>query len=221
MNLLRKSIFIFLLFPLLATAQQKDTVRVMTYNLLYYRQVTSFCTASNNSTSTKENAMEDVFDFTLPDIFVVNEMGGGSSVNSFRLLQNSINQNGRTNFNLANASGIGTQSLVNMLYYNTDKFVLESQSVIDKDLSNNNLVRVIDNYTLRYKDSNLSIHLDTTRINILVAHLKAGSSTSNETERGEATESVMATLDSMNATGNYIFAGDLNLYSSNEPSAEK
>jgi hypothetical protein len=51
----------------------------------------------------------------------------------------------------------------------------------------------------------------------MVAHLKAGSGNAEELERGRATEAVMATLDSMNATGNYIFAGDLNLYSSSEP----
>lgn len=160
--------------------------------------------------------MEDIFDYTLPDIFVVQEIGGGSPVNGFRLLQNAINQNGRTNYNLANATGL-TQSLVNMLYYNTDKFVLESQSFYDKDLSNQNFVRIIDEYVLRYKDTNLASHMDTTRIHVLSAHLKAGNSPSDELERSEATESVMASLDSLNATGNYLFAGDFNLYRSSEP----
>lgn len=199
----------------LAEAQDKDTVRVMTYNLLYYRSVTSFCTASNNDVTVKDNAMEDIFDYTLPDIFVVEEMGGGSPVNAFRLLQNSINQNGRTNYNLANSTGIG-QSIVNMLYYNTDKFVLESQTNFDKELSNTSFTRIVDMYTLRYKDSNLAIHQDTTRVNVLVAHFKAGSSSANQAERARTTESVMASLDSMNATGNYLFAGDFNMYTSTE-----
>jgi len=215
----------FLLFStLFAEAQQKDTVTVMTYNLLYYRHNfvlsngTVICSPTgNNNTITKDNAMEDIFDYTLPDIFVVQEMDGGNSVSAFRLLQNAINQNGRTNYTLANSTGIGQQSIVNMLYYNTDKFTLESQTFYDKELNNTNFARMIDHYTLRYNDSNLAIHQDTTRIHVLTAHLKAGSAPINEQERGRATESVMASLDSLNATGNYIFAGDFNLYSSSEP----
>jgi len=215
----------FLLFStLFAAAQQKDTVTVMTYNLLYYRHNfvlsngTVICSPTgNNNTITKDNAMEDIFDYTLPDIFVVQEMDGGNSVSAFRLLQNAINQNGRTNYTLANSTGIGQQSIVNMLYYNTDKFTLESQTFYDKELNNTNIIRVIDEYVLYYNDSNLAVHQDTTRIHVLTAHLKAGSAPINEQERGRATESVMASLDSLNATGNYIFAGDFNLYSSSEP----
>ncbi len=207
----------FLLFStLFAAAQQRDTVRVMTYNLMYYRAFTSFCTSNNNSPTVKDNAMEDIFDYTLPDLFVVQEMGGGSPVNAFRILQNSINQNGRTNYTLANSSGL-TQTIVNMLYFNTDKFVLESQTFYDKELNNTNIVRIIDEYVLYYNDSNLAVHQDTTRIHVLVGHLKAGSSSTDEQERARATESLMASLDSANASGNYIFAGDFNLYRSSEP----
>tara|TARA_B110000046_G_scaffold48975_1_gene54465 strand:- start:28830 stop:30161 length:1332 start_codon:yes stop_codon:yes gene_type:complete len=209
-------VLLLLFSSFLAEAQQKDTVRVMTYNLMYYRAFTSFCTSNNNSPTVKENAMEDIFDYTLPDIFVVQEMGGGSPVNAFRILQNSINQNGRTNYTLANSSGL-TQTLVNMLYFNTDKFVLESQTFYDKEFNNSNIVRIIDEYVLYYNDSNLAIHQDTTHIHVLVAHLKAGSSSTNAQERARATESLMASLDSANASGNYIFAGDFNLYNSSEP----
>ncbi len=218
MSSFQKFVLVLLLLfsSFLAEAQQKDTVRVMTYNLMYYRAFTSFCTSNNNSPTVKENAMEDIFDYTLPDIFVVQEMGGGSPVNAFRILQNSINQNGRTNYTLANSSGL-TQTLVNMLYFNTDKFVLESQTFYDKEFNNSNIVRIIDEYVLYYNDSNLAIHQDTTHIHVLVAHLKAGSSSTNAQERARATESLMASLDSANASGNYIFAGDFNLYNSSEP----
>lgn len=196
-------------------AQTIDTVRVMTYNLMFYRETTSFCNSTNNNTTTKDNAMKDIIDYALPDILVVNEMGGSSPINSFRLLTNALNQNGRTNYTLANNSGSGS-NLVNMLFYDMNKFVLESQVTIDKDLSNNNLVRAIDVYNLRYNDPNLAMHLDTTKIHVIAAHLKAGSTSANENERADATEAVMAYLDTINATGNYIMAGDFNLYSSTE-----
>jgi len=180
---------------------------------MWYRGNPSFCTPP--SASTRDNAMEDIIDHVLPDLLVVNEMDGNNSISPARLQLNALNQNGRAYYTSAKRSGSG--SLINMLYYNKEKFVLESQTDISKDLSNSNLVRVIDIYTLRYIDTNLSIHKDTTRINIIAAHLKAGNSSNDETERGEATEAVMAYLDSNNLDGNFLFAGDLNLYKSTEP----
>jgi len=208
-------LFLILISIVEIQAQGKDTLKIMAYNLLYYRQITSFCTATNNNTTTKESAMEDIIDHVLPDILVVNEMGGGSAVKAFRLATNSLNTNGRSNYSFASSTGL-TQSLVNMLYFNKDKLVLESQSTVSRDLNNNNLVRLIDIYTLRYKDTNLAVHKDTTRIHIVAAHLKAGSSTANKNERADATEALMAHLDTINASGNYIFAGDLNLSGSTE-----
>ncbi len=68
MSLFKKSPLFFLLFStLFAAAQQKDTVTVMTYNLLYYRHNfvlsngTVICSPTgNNNTITKDNAMEDI-----------------------------------------------------------------------------------------------------------------------------------------------------------------
>ncbi len=213
----KKGIFILFAFLQLGSLMaQVDTVTMMTYNILYYRENTSFCTATNNSASTKDDAMEDIIDHVLPDLLVVNEMGGSSSINPARLLQNALNQSGRTYYTYAGLRGT-SQNLINVLYYNKDKFQLEGQTTVSKDLNGNNLVRLIDVYTLRYKDTNLAIHKDTTRINIIAAHLKAGSGTTNEDERAEATESVMAYLDSNKLDGNFLFAGDLNLYKSSEP----
>ena len=215
-----KKIYLLFLFSLslLAEAQQKDTLSLMSYNLLFYRQTTSFCTNSNNSPTDKDNAMKTIIDHSLPDILVVNEMGGGSSVKAFRLLSNALNQGGRKKYQLANSSGVANQSLVNMIYYDSSKLILEKQATINKDVNNNNLVRLIDLYTLIVKDTNIALHQDTTRIHVFAAHLKAGSSTNDKNERADATAAVMAYLDSNRALGNYIFAGDLNLQSSSETS---
>jgi len=161
--------------------------------------------------------MSTIIGHSKADILVVNEMGGGSSLKAFRLLRNALNDNGRTQYQLANSTGVSGQSLVNMLYFDSTKLILESQTTIQKDVNNNNLVRLIDLYTLIVKDSNLAFHKDTTRIHVFAAHLKAGSSNSDRNERNDATEAVMAYLDSNQAKGNYILAGDLNLSASSEP----
>ncbi len=188
----------------------------MTYNLLNYRNnTTTFCSNTNNNPTTKENALKTIIDFTLPDILVCNEIGGSSSVNAFRILSNSLNQNGRSYYDFTNSTGIN-QSLVNMIYFDSSKVKMYSQDVITQDVLNVNIVRLIDVYTLYYNDATQLINADTTFITVIAAHLKAGNSSADELQRERATEAVMAYLDSNNAVGNYIFTGDLNLYSSSE-----
>ncbi|MCB0802011.1 MAG: T9SS type A sorting domain-containing protein [Flavobacteriales bacterium] len=220
---MRLSFSIFLLTLIFFTsqpvqAQSKDTVKIMSYNVLSYRNFTSYCTSSNNSTSTKENALEIIIDYTLPDILAVCEMGSSpNGINAFHLMNNALNKNGRSYFQMANYTVTGNSSLTNMLYFNSNKFGLIAQNQITHSINNVQLVRLIDEYILYYKDSNLAQHRDTTYFHFLVAHLKAGNTGGDRTERGLATEAVMAYLDTINATGNYFIMGDFNLYAPNEP----
>lgn len=216
------SIFLLLAFTIgigvKASAQSHDTLKVMVYNLLNYRNNSSFCTTTNNNPTTKENALELIIDHTLPDVFVACEMGASpNGINAFTLLNSALNQNGRSNYNMANYTTTNGSSLTNMLYYNSNKLALESQTTIQKGLNNIDLVRLVDIYTLYYKDPNLAQHGDTTYMHFIAAHLKAGNTTANRNERAEATEAVMAYLDTINATGNYFFMGDFNVYSPSEP----
>lgn len=207
----------FISFLNVSVAQQTDTLRLMTYNLLNYRNTTSFCTNSNNSPATKENALEIIVDHVLPDILVCNEVGGSpNGFNAFTLMNSALNKNGKSYYQMANYTAGFNPSLTNMLYYNSNKLVLESQSTVDRALNNVSLVRLIDIYTLYYNDPNLANHNDTTRFHIIAAHLKAGNTTSDRNERAQATEAVMAYLDTINATGNYFFMGDLNVYRATE-----
>ena len=199
-------------------AQSFDTLKVMTYNLLNYRNTTNQCNNTNNNPTTKENALEIIIDHTLPDVFVACELGGSpNGFNAFTLLNSSFNQNGRSYYNMANYTITSGSSLTNMLYYNSNKLGLESQTTIQKGLNNIDLVRLIDIYTMYYKDPNLAQHGDTTYLHFIGAHLKAGNTTADRNERAEATEAVMAYLDTINATGNYFFMGDLNVYRASEP----
>ncbi len=226
MNYFQKTFFkgIILLFigsifsPSFLKAQNKDTLRIMTYNVLNYRNTTNQCTNNNNNPQTKENALEIIIDHTLPDVLVCTEVGASpNGFNAFTLMNSSLNQNGRTHYTMANYTHQGFQDITNMLYYDTSKLVLHQQETINKDLSNSNLVRLIDIYTLYFKDPFLSVHNDTTFFHFIGAHLKAGNSSANRTERGKATEAVMAHLDTINASGNYFFMGDLNVYTFSEP----
>lgn len=197
-------------------AQSKDTLTLMTYNLMYYRETTSFCTNSNNNAASKDGYMSTIIGHALPDVLVVNELGGGNAaLNSFRLLSNALNQNGRTFYSFANATSSG--NLANMIYFNSNKLGLHSQNTITNGANGLPLVRLIDHYILYHKEPSLAQHQDTTYLHILAAHLKAGNSTTDENERAQATAAVMTYLDNNNIDSNVFFMGDLNLYSSSEP----
>lgn len=195
-------------------SQNLDYFRVMQYNLMYYRQTTTFCTGSNNDATKKDAAFKKIVKYNQPDLIICNEVGSNLTVPS-RILDNVLNTDGETKFKQCGYSNNGSD-LVNMLFYNSEKFELKSQTYISKTLNNANIVRVIDVYTLFYNDENLTEESDTTFIHVIAAHLKAGNTSADETERGLAAQAVMDYLETNNLQGNIILAGDLNTYSASE-----
>lgn len=204
--------FIFLT----SNGQAVEKLTVMTYNLLNYRNTTSSCTSSNNNPSTKEANLNTIVLYTQPDILVCQEIGGASVQPVDQLLLNALNINGETKYSKANYKNNSSSSLVNMVYFDNTKLALSSQDIINKDLSGNNLVRIIDVYRFYYKDPLLTKQSDTVFITVLAAHLKAGQGGSNEIQRKEATEAVMSYVQSNVSDDNVIFCGDLNVYKSQE-----
>ncbi len=194
-----------------ANSQRSDTLSLMVYNLLYYGEYTSFCTTSNNNVVDKDDYLKTIIDHTVPDVFMVNELGSTTTY-ADRILLNCLNQNGRGYYQRANSSGNSFSNLVNMLYYNADKLVYYSQDEIHESITGSNLTRYIDIYTLYYKDEFLANHQDTVFVTFIVAHLNA----SDASKRRVETEAIMAYLDDNNIRGNLILAGDLNVKSSSD-----
>lgn len=201
-----------------AEAQHLDTLRVMTYNLLNYRNVTSWCTSQNNDPALKESKLKIVHWYYRPHLLLCNEIGANPTSNYSLLLDNVLNTGGSTSYKAASFSNNHFSSLVNMLYYDSDKLVLHDQDAVTRDLGGSNLVRVIDVYTLYYNDPNLAITQDTVFITAIVGHLKAGSTTSDENDRADATEALMDYLKNNEIRGNVMIGGDFNIGSSNAPS---
>ena len=212
-----KHLYFFVAFFIYCTlqAQQTETITVMSYNLLNYRNATSFCTFSQNNPTSKENALKTVVQHAEPDILVCNEIGS-SPTNADFILNNSLNVSGVNYYAKASYSNNTFSSLVNMLFYNTNKLVLKSQNVVTKDLDNNNLVRVVDFYRLYYNDPLLNYQSDTVFMVVAAAHLKAGTGLSDVNERAEAAEAVMQFIQSKWPNDNVILCGDLNIYKSQE-----
>ena len=192
-----------------------DTIQFMHYNLLNYRNITNYCTSSTNSPSKKDEYMNTIVGYLMPDIITVNEMVGDGGTGANRLLTNALNQDGRNFYKQANYSA--NSSLCNMLYYNKNKFKLIRQDKIDRALNKTQLVRQMDVYTLYYLDNSELELGDTNFLTIYVAHFKAGNTSSNVSERAKATEAIMD-YHSTNykSDHSYLISGDFNMYTSNE-----
>ncbi|MCB9262556.1 MAG: T9SS type A sorting domain-containing protein [Flavobacteriales bacterium] len=197
------------------TAAQSDTIRLMHYNLLNYRNSTAQCTNSTNNADKKDGYLETIVAHAKPDILTVNEMGA-NWLNPNKILTNALNTNGVTHFEQAEFTNNSFSSLTNMLFYNKQKLVLHNQEIISKNLSGANLVRVVDAYTL-YVNRPIDLAKgDTVFMTVFVAHLKAGSTSADQTERAEMTEAAMDYLKNNHFDHSYFFTGDFNIQSSSE-----
>lgn len=191
----------------------------MTYNLTYYRQTTSFCNGTNNDANEKDKNLKKICDYVKPDILMCNEIGENFA-NANRILTNALNTDGITSWKQCDYSNNSFSSLVNMLFYNSNKFELADQAAISKTLNGGNIVRVIDHYKLYYKDPNLAPGSDTVFLHFFLAHLKAGGSSSDQSQRDLATEAVMDYITTNDIDGNVFFAGDLNVSDAAEASIQ-
>jgi endonuclease/exonuclease/phosphatase family metal-dependent hydrolase len=203
--------FLFSLIVIASYGQSKDTLTIMSYNLLYYNVNIFSCTNNNNGVTQKDNNMKTIIAHTLPDILAVQEMGVDNLGQSARrLMDNALNQDGRNQYALANYIPPSRGSISNALYYNKNKFVFTETVRIERDLSNSFLVRPIDGYTLYYNDKEKLEQGDTTFFTFFSVHLKAGNSASDRSDRADATAAFMNYLENNYKNHNYFILGDFN-----------
>lgn len=194
---------------------QTETIKVVSYNLMYYKTGSAPCNHSRTAAQ-RDADLQTIVSYLAPDVMVVNELGN-NPVNPLVMLSDIYNVNGVSHYDRAGSSNNSSSGLVNMLFYNKEKLVLASQSSINLDINQSPLVRVIDFYRLYVKDAGLgSAGVDTVFFTIGVAHLKAGNSSADAAERARATAAVMDYIDQNVPDDNVLFAGDLNVYSANQ-----
>lgn len=197
---------------LFTTGVAQTEIKVMSYNLMLYQSTLGSCNFANNDPDVKEANLNKIVKYIDPDLILFQEIGSQSN-NIIDLRDDALNTNGVSKYQFTTFAS--NASLVNHAFYNTEKLGYVGHDAIEKGVSNQNLVRLIDVYTFYYLDPQLAAGADTTYLTAFVAHLKAGQGSSNENERAVATESVMDYVANNNLT-NYLLAGDLNVYSSNE-----
>jgi hypothetical protein len=203
-----RKLYLVLLFlsPLTVAAQFADTLRVATYNLLYYGTNTSFCTTGNNNVATKNGHFKTILNHIQPHVLGVQEMGSVS--HSVGFLQSVLNTDGETRWTRAPFLNTAGSNLVCVLYYDTTKLVYQSHQAIATSL------RDIAFYKLYYKQ--IPWNNDTIFMHFAVMHLKAGSTTADEAQRAQEINAMLTYLNSVNFRGNLVIMGDFNVNGSSE-----
>jgi len=175
----------------------------MFYNLLEFPSA---------NPSNRENILKDIIDAYEPDIFMVCELESANAAN--RILDTSLNSNG-TLYNRAQFidNQSGNADLQQLIFYRSDKFSLEDIEVITTT------VRDINRYILKL--NTVDADVDPVFLDIYVSHLKSSQGASNENTRLDMVREFTSTLGSLDPNSFVIFAGDLNLYSSDEPAYQE
>ena len=200
--------FIIFTFMGLWLAAQ-DTLQLMQYNLLNYGNYWNDCTTNTNNVNDKNVYLKTIINYVDPDIFTVNELSENTSYHHM-ILNQVLNTNGVSKYRKALSFNYADSYLVNMLYYNSEKLTLYSQNVV------HSIVRDIDIYTLYYNSGDLAQTQDTIFLSCFVAHLKAGTGSTNEDKRASMVSSAMSYIRTHDLPENMLFMGDFNVYDDDE-----
>lgn len=199
-----------LLFSLILTAFNQafaqDTVRCMQYNILKFGITTTACNSSNNNIGDKIANLDIILSRVKPDLFVVNELGP-NPVYAENILVNVL-RDISPNYERADLTNVASADESNMLYYNSKKFTLENQWVV------NHFLRDINIYRLYFNDANLETTGDTAWLYVVGIHLKAASGTGWQATQLQQAELTMDWLDALGEPANILLMGDLNVSTS-------
>ena len=108
---------------------QNERLRLMSYNLMYYRAASQPCSHTQSITA-RTNDFKTIVGYVNPDILAVNELGASPS-NPDYILSNVLNVNGVTRYNNAIYTNNGFSSIVNMIFYDSTKVGMASQDYIE------------------------------------------------------------------------------------------
>ena len=208
---MKKNILLILIIPLillgfhLSSSAQNETLKVMQYNLLNYGNNTGYCNATNNNINDKNGYIRTILTAYYPDILTVCEMGRNSTLpNEF--VSNNLNINGISYWMTSAGTNITNSSLINCIFYNSSKLTLSGHHTAQS------FTRDVDVYDFKLKnDASGKVILT-----CVIAHLKAGSTTSDEDKRKIMAENTMRYLENYYRECNVLIMGDFNLYTSSE-----
>ncbi len=203
---MKKKLFSYCMLCLwsLLNVSAQETFKVMFYNLLNYPLETAV--------PNREQDLEFILSDYQPDLFLVCELNNIAGANDvLNITRTAINPNFEMATFVYNTSddNIGDQNnLQNLLYYDSTKFIIEEEIIVQTYLRDFNVYKV--------KLNTVNQALNPIEVYVIVCHLKASSGTTNEQRRFEMVEDLEDYLDTLPTDANVLLGGDLNLYTASE-----
>lgn len=188
---------------------QTVPVRIMSYNLLNFPNGRNDCGSGNVNLPNRSDTLRKIMQYLKPDIFVGCEIQTQAGCDS--VLNRALNVFGTTHYQRANwVANSNGGDLQNMLFYNAAKLTLKEQRIIHTS------PRDLSHYILYVNDNTLPQHHDTCFIEVIMCHLKAGSASSDLSDRAAQTAMLRTILDGRPQGRHLFVCGDMNTYRSSE-----
>lgn len=186
----------------------QENFKIMFYNLLNF--------PLEDAVPNRLQYLELVLNEYSPDLFMVcelnNESGADTILNSLQFLNPNF-QRATFELNTSDDTINDQNDLQNLIYFDSSKFILESQTIVTS------IFRDFNHY--RLKINSIESNTNPVFIDVIVCHLKASSGTANQAIRLEMVEDLTAYLDTLPANLNVVLAGDLNVYTNSEPAFQE
>lgn len=204
---MKKTILILCLLGLgFQNLTAQENIKTMFYNLLNFPELSL----------DRLDELEVIITDYQPDLFMVCELndafGAGLILNRLQMINPNYAQATYFN-NTSDDTGNDLNLLQNLIYYDSTKFILEGQDIIPTTL------RDFNRYTLKLNTVNQATN--PIILEVFVSHLKAGNSPEDELRRFLMVEELTSYLSTIDPNSKVIFAGDLNLYTSNDITFQK
>ncbi|WP_430408259.1 T9SS type A sorting domain-containing protein [Kordia sp.] len=199
---MKKILFILCLLGLgLQQLTAQENIKTMFYNLLNFPDISP----------DRIDDLEIIIADYQPDLFMVCELNDSFGAGQILTRLQTINPNYAQATFFTNTSDDNSgdfDTLQNLIYYDSSKFILEAQDIVQTT------IRDFNRYTLKLNTVNQVTN--PIRLEVFVGHLKAGNSPEDEAKRFLMVEQLTSYFSTLDANSYVLFAGDLNLYTSND-----
>lgn len=185
----------------------QETFKAMFYNVLNFPL---------QEPTSRIQHLDVVLNDYLPDLFMICELNTEAGANTILQTMQFINPDYQRAAFIENTSDddFGDQNeLQNMIFYDSSKFILESQAVITT------IYRDFNHYKLKLNTTDQAS--DPVYLDVFVTHLKSSSGTANKNLRKQMIDAFVAYLSTMPNDSYILLGGDLNLYTSSEPAFQE
>lgn len=201
-------LIVFACFLFFQSIYAQENFKLMFYNVLNF--------PLENAVPNRLQYFELILDDYRPDIFMVcelnNQDGANTLLNSLQFINPSY-QSATFELNTSDDSGGNQNDLQQLLYYDSSKFTLESQTIVTT------IFRDFNHYTLKLNTVNQESN--PVILDVIVCHLKASQGVDNQALRLQMVEDLTSYLDTFPVNTNIVLGGDFNVYTSSEPAFQE